>query len=85
MFGYRAVAEKVPNAASGVYAILAPRRVVYVGESNDIRRSLFRHLNNEDTGMTRFGALSFSFELVPSADRLARKQLLVATLKPSCN
>jgi hypothetical protein len=84
MFGYRAVDDKVPGA-SGVYAIFAARRWVYVGESSDIRTSLFRHLNNKDTGMTRFGALSFSFELLPSADRVARKQALVAELKPACN
>jgi hypothetical protein len=69
----------------GVYAIFAARRWVHVGESHDIRRSLFRHLNNEDAGMTRYGALSFSFELMPSADRLARKEALVVALKPACN
>jgi hypothetical protein len=84
MFGYRAVDDNVPGA-SGVYAIFAARRWVYVGESQNIRTSLFRHLNDKDTGMAQFGALSFSFELIPSAERLSRKQALVAELTPACN
>ena len=83
-FGYRAVQDKAPNA-SGVYTIYTSRRWLYVGESDDIRRSLFEHLNKLDDCMARRGPLSFSFELVPSAARVARQQALVATLVPACD
>jgi len=43
-FGYRAVQDKVPDA-SGLYTIYTARRWVYVGQSDDIRQSLFQHLN----------------------------------------
>jgi len=83
-FGHRAVDHQVPEG-SGIYAIFSARRWVYVGESNDIRQSLFRHLNTEEAAMTRFGSLSFSFEMLASDQRLARQQALVAELKPACN
>jgi hypothetical protein len=81
---YRGVHEKAPNA-SGLYTIYTSRRWVYVGESDDIRRSLFRHLNEPDACMDRSGPLSFSFTLAPAAERVSRQQALVAALKPACN
>ena len=44
MFTHRAVLEKAPKA-SGVYSIFTAKRWVYVGESDDIQRSLFNRLN----------------------------------------
>lgn len=44
VFTPRAVFDKAPKA-SGVYTIFTSRRWVYVGESDDIQRSLFNHLN----------------------------------------
>jgi hypothetical protein len=81
---YRAVVERAPRA-SGVYTLYTPQRWIYVGEGDDIQQSLFRHLNEPDACMTRSGPLSFSFETTPPAERLARQQVLVDTLTPSCN
>ena len=83
MYTFEAVREKAPSA-SGVYTIFTPRRWVFVGESEDIRLSLFRHLNDEHARMTRFGPLSFSFELVSPAERVARPKALSAELEPEC-
>jgi hypothetical protein len=83
MYTFNAVREKAPSA-SGVYTIHTPRRWVFVGESEDIRLSLFRHLNEEDVSMTRFGPLSFSFELLPPAERGPRQKALIAELEPEC-
>ena len=83
MFTFEAVREKAPSA-SGVYILHTPRRWVFVGESDDIRLSLFRHLNDGTAPMTRFGPLSFSFELVPPAERVARRKALIAELEPEC-
>lgn len=84
MLGYQAVHEKAP-AASGVYTIYTSQRWVHVGESDDIRQSLFRHLNEPNARMTRLGPLSFSFETMPPAERVSRQQALVAALMPACN
>jgi len=83
MFTFEAVREKAPNA-SGVYSIYTPERWVYVGESDDVKQSLFRLLNAEGAAMNRFGPLSFSVELAPAAERKAIQQALVAEFEPAC-
>lgn len=85
MFTHRAVQDSVPAAASGVYVVFTSRHWVYVGESEDIRQSLFRHLNEPSACFDRFGPLSFSFELATQAERLARQQSLIVELEPKCN
>jgi hypothetical protein len=82
-FGYRAVQDTAPNM-SGVYTIYTSQRWLYVGESEDIKQSLFRHLNEPSACMARRGPLSFSFEVVPPAERVGRQQALVAALGPTC-
>jgi len=82
--GYKAVQEKAPNA-SGVFTIYTSQQWLYVGESDDIRQSLFGHLNEPRTCLERRGPVSYSFELVPAAERVARQQALVAALEPTCN
>jgi hypothetical protein len=74
-------AHEAPTA-SGLYTIYSPLRWVYVGESDDIRQSLFRLLNDSPAWMSRFGPLSFSFELLPPAERVACQQALVKELNP---
>lgn len=82
--GYAGVDQKAP-AAPGIYTIYSAVRWVYIGESDDIKRSLFVHLNEAAPRMRRFGPLSFSFELVTGVERTVRRQALVAALKPACN
>src|SRR4029453_8985465 len=61
-FGFRAVQDKAPSAA-GVYGIFTSRRWLYVGESDDIRESLFQSLNDPDASWSaEHRPLSFSFE-----------------------
>jgi len=81
---FEALRQRVPNA-SGVYAIQTARKWVYIGESDDIQQSLFRHLNEPSAAMNRFGALSFSFELVPASERVARQHALMSQLEPACS
>jgi predicted GIY-YIG superfamily endonuclease len=83
MFTFEAVRRKAPSA-SGVYILFTARQWVYVGESEDIQRSLFRHLNGPDASINQFGPLSFSFELAPADERKARQQALIAELEPAC-
>jgi hypothetical protein len=82
-FTFEAVREKVP-IASGVYSIYTAGRWVYVGESDDIRQSLFRLLNEPSASINRFGPLSFSFELAPAAERKGLQQALIRELEPAC-
>jgi len=81
---YRAVREMAPRA-SGVYTLSTPQQWMYVGEGDDIQQSLFQHLNEPKACMTRSGPLSFSFEIAPPAERMARQRALVGTLAPTCN
>jgi len=82
-FGYRAIDDKVPTA-SGVYTIFTSRRWLYVGESDDMKQSLFGHLNAPSRCLAR-GALSFSFEVIPPEQRVNRQRALIAALVPACN
>jgi len=83
-FGYRAVEDKAPNA-SGVYTIYTSRRWLYVGESDDIKQSLFAHLNAPSGCLSRRGPLSFSFEAIGPEHRVGRQHALVTALAPACN
>jgi hypothetical protein len=83
VFSYRAVLEKAPRA-SGVYLLHNARRWVYVGETGDIRESLFALLNGTLACVHREGPLLFSFETLPDARRRARQRALIAELKPVC-
>ena len=82
--GYAGVSQKAPDA-QGIYTIYSAARWIYIGESDDIRRSLFAHLNEAAPCMQRFGPLSFSFELVAGVERTARCRGLVAAMAPACN
>jgi hypothetical protein len=82
-FTFEAVREEAPSA-SGVYSIYTAERWIYVGQGDDIRQSLFRHLNEPSACIKRFGPLSFSFELAPATERVSRQQALIAELKPAC-
>ena len=80
-FTYSGV-RKAPNA-SGVYTIYSPQQWVYVGESDDVRQSLFRLLNESTAWMDRYGPLSFSFEELSPAERAACQVALVEELHPA--
>lgn len=82
-FGYRAVQSNAPKL-SGVYTIYTSRQWLYVGETEDVQKSLFEHLNALSRCMAKRGPLSFSFELVPPAERIGRQHALVAALGPAC-
>jgi len=75
-FTYGGVHE-APDS-SGLFTIYTPQRRVYVGESDDIRQSLYGLLNDSPAWMDRSGPLSFSFERLPRAERAARQQALVS-------
>jgi hypothetical protein len=64
--GFRAVQDKAPGAP-GLYGIFTSRRWLFVGESRDIRQSLFERLNAPDASWAaEQRPLSFSFEMTPA-------------------
>ncbi len=72
-------------AGSGVYAILAQGRWLYIGETEDIRAQLLRHLAGEDPCIVQQAPTHFAFQSVPAPDRVARQQELIAEYQPACN
>jgi len=80
-FTYAGV-HAAPNV-SGLYTIFSPRQWVYIGESDDIRRSLYALLNESSVWMDRFGPLSFSFERLSGFQRATSKRRMVEELKPA--
>ena len=72
-------------AQSGVYALYTAARWVYIGESGDIRARLLQHLTGDNPLIIAAMPTSFSFELVPAAQRVARQNILIAELRPACN
>jgi predicted GIY-YIG superfamily endonuclease len=86
--GYRFTKEAVERNAperSGIYGLYRSKTWVYIGESDDIRRRLLEHLDEQGTCIKRYADLWFSYELYPAAGRAARQNALIRELKPVCN
>src|SRR5690242_16142421 len=72
-------------ASSGVYALYTEQQWIYFGESMDIRERLLQHHANPSACMARFPPESFSFELLPDRQRVARQDQLILEFRPVCN
>ncbi|HSB70861.1 MAG TPA: GIY-YIG nuclease family protein [Candidatus Methylomirabilis sp.] len=77
------VLEKAPPE-SGVYALYAGRKWVYVGQSENIQLRLLRHLNGPDACIITHDVTSFAYELTPAEARLTRQDELIAEYRPAC-
>jgi hypothetical protein len=85
-FTYNATSiSKHAPSASGVYAIFRDGLWIYIGETDDIRRSLLKHFSEADRSITRYGPTGFSFELWPVGERKQRCNDLVWELNPPCS
>ena len=72
-------------AGSGVYAIYAQGRWLFIGEAEDVRGQLLRLLGGENPCIMHQGPTHFAFQSVPSPDRLAWQRELIAEYQPACN
>ncbi len=72
-------------AGSGVYAIYAGERWLYIGETESIRDDLLRHLAGEISCVAQQKPTHFAFQSVSAGDRAARQQELIAEYRPVCN
>lgn len=81
-------ASIVANApeASGVYALFNQGIWVYIGEAQNIKERLLQHLtNSHNQDVTRANPQWFAYELVSAVYRVARQDLLIGKLCPTCN
>jgi excinuclease UvrABC nuclease subunit len=70
---------------SGVYAVLSVGRWLYVGESGSIRGSLSLQFAGANPCLAGLDPTHFMYELVPDAERAARRRELIAEFRPACN
>lgn len=83
-FTREGIEENAPSGG-GVYVLFDQQRFTYVGESDDVRQSLVRHLEGDDTWINAWAPPFFSYELYPASARVARHGALIRELKPACN
>lgn len=69
-------------AKSGVYLLRSSSRCIYVGESENIRKSLLSHVRGDDPWITLWAPTQFSFELCGESARVQRRNHLSARLRP---
>jgi hypothetical protein len=69
-------------AKPGIYAIHSENRLIYVGESENIRESLQRHLQGENPWVSVWEPSGFCYEVCLDQSRITRKEQLVAQLRP---
>ena len=69
---------------SGVYVILSLGRWLYVGESGSLRGSLSLQFSDANPRLMAHEPTHFMYELVPDADRAARRRELILECQPAC-
>lgn len=70
-------------ATSGVYLLHNSARCLYIGDSDNIRQTLLRHMRGDNSAITLFDPVGFSFELQPEASRARRKDQLRSEFDPA--
>ena len=69
-------------AKSGVYLLRTSARCIYVGETENLRKSLLAHLHGDIPWITVWAPSCFSFELSSDDSRAQLKDQLTARLQP---
>ncbi len=80
----QAIAMNTPNK-SGVYVVWRTGTAIYVGESNDLARSLLAHQKAQNTCINNETPTTCGFELVAANTRVSRQNKLIAELNPICS
>jgi hypothetical protein len=81
----RASIERHAPTASGVYVVLSVGRWLYVGESGSLRGGLSLQCASADSRLAAHHPTHFMYELVPDAERAARRRELILEFQPMCN
>jgi hypothetical protein len=72
-------------ASSGVYGLSSAREWIYVGETDDIRATLLRHLAEVNSAVSSRKPTGFTFEICAETARIERQSSLIKELAPVCN
>ena len=83
-FSHTSVQKNAP-ASSGVYGLSNAREWIFVGETDNIRASLLRHLAETHAPLLERVPTGFSFETCLSYNRAARQERLIQEYEPVCN
>ena len=70
-------------AKSGVYLLHNSCRCLYIGDSDNIRRSLLQHMRGDHAAIAVFDPDGFSFELQPDASRARRRDQVSSEFEPA--
>lgn len=81
----RASIESKASQRSGVYGLFTGETWIYIGESNDIRRRLWEHLDGDNPCIDNHGPSHFKYEIWPEHQRVIRQNQLIQDYRPSCN
>ena len=84
VYDLASIIQRAPTT-SGVYAILSLGRWLYVGESGSLRGGLSLQLSGVNPCLTARDPTHFMYELVPDADRAARRRELILEFQPACH
>jgi excinuclease UvrABC nuclease subunit len=82
---YDRVAIGRAPTTSGVYVVLSAGRWLYVGESGSLRGSLRLQFAGANPRLATLNPTHFMYELVPDAERAARRRELILEFHPACN
>lgn len=67
----------------GIYAIRSANRWIYVGETDNIRESLHRHVQGDNPWIAVWEPSAFCYEMCLDDSRVQKKNQLVAQLRPA--
>jgi hypothetical protein len=74
--------QKNAPALSGVYGLSNAREWIFVGETDNIKATLLRHLQGTHTPLLERGPTGFIFELCAPHDRPERQKRLIEEYEP---
>jgi hypothetical protein len=84
-FNRASIAANAPEA-SGVYALFNEGIWLYIGEAQNIKERLLQHLtNSHNPDVTKANPQLFAYEMVAPAYRVARQDVLIGAMCPTCN
>ena len=83
-FTATSIREHAPPSG-GVYGLSNAREWVFIGSTENIQHTLYMHLEERDTSLTRRAPMGFVFEPCHASVRGLRCQRLIAEYTPVCN
>jgi hypothetical protein len=72
-------------AAAGVYGLVNSARWIYIGQSDNLKEELLRHLLSSDDSVLKWGPTGFVFEVCSGQSRQIRVDSLLREYVPICS